>query len=241
MVMEATSSVSYEDDQLPHKYTNPHLSMQEEQFIWQYVYAMIHREPSKYNSSDHQLLVRQVADLCAQALRMHDRARCQEAKPNPGKAVLHGIKSLPKCLTPEQPELGICARCGRTSKVRFAYPSVTGTLTDLATDYQELCNVPFCRKCTNTEQLHKSNTGVETASLCLQQDKYVQMPTGIVGVDAVKPAPQYLLEVAHFLVLVNQGTASLTQVTTVTVQSSQTVSPGVSRGDRSDKRTEESG
>ena len=191
MVMEVTSAVSYEDDQLPHKYTNPHLSMQEEQFIWQYVYAMIHREPTKYNLSDHQLLVRQVADLCVQALHMQDSVRCREAKPNPGKAILHGIKSLPKCLTPEQPELGTCARCGRTSKVRFAHPSVTGTLTDLATDYQELCNVPFCRRCTNTEQLHKLNSGVETASLCLQQDKYVQMPTGITGVDAVKPAPQY--------------------------------------------------
>ena len=191
VVMELTSSLLYEDDMLPHKYSNPHLSLQEEQFVWQYAYAMIQREPSRYSLADHQLLVRQVADLCVQAMQMHDPSRCHEARPNPGKAVLHGMKSLPKCLAPEQPEPGICARCGRTSKVRFAYPSVTGTLTDLATAFQELCNVPFCRKCTDTEQLHKSNPGVENANLYLQQDRYVQMPIGITGVDTVKPAPQY--------------------------------------------------
>ena len=192
-VPEASSSLSsyYEDDQLPHKWTNPILDMHEEQFIWQYVHAMIQREPQRYDLADHQLLVRRMTDICVQATHMYDTSRCSGDKPNPSKATLHGMKTMPRILTPEQAELSVCARCGRTSKVRLAYPSIVGTLTDLEDGYQELYNVPFCTKCTGTELLHQSDPGAKTASLCLGHQGYVRMHKGITSVDAMKPNPQY--------------------------------------------------
>ena len=148
---ESRVDMSYFDNQTPNKWVNPYLDLFQDQFVCQYAYSLIARDP-KCDEADHQCFWRNEAEKCARAILMESPSSKDNQKPRPS-GIICGMSRIPSMLDPESSTWRKCARCGRRGLVRMGLTVAkmsNSTFEDWPTEETEQ---GFCRICTNTGML----------------------------------------------------------------------------------------